>query len=293
MKLPAEPSSLRSPPSYGEGGQYELRVDEFTRRLIPDGLWKIAEPLVPEAPRRAQGGGIARADDRATFTAIVFVLATGCAWRHLPPGFGISHQTAHRRFAEWSQNGLWAKLHRAVLDRLGAAGDIDWSRAIVDAASLRAKKGGSLTGPNPTDRAKAGSKIHVLTDRAGLPLALGVSAANLHDSQALEPLVQGIPKIRSRRGPRRRKPAKLHADKAYDTPDCHRALRERGIGDRIARRGVESSARLGRHRWVVERTIAWLGGYRRLTIRYERHGHLFAAFLALAAALTCYKKLTN
>nr|BFF25032.1 hypothetical protein GCM10025732_29970 [Glycomyces mayteni] len=92
-------------------------------------------------------------------------------------------------------------------------------------------------------------------------------------------------------GPRRRKPAKIHADKAYDIPDCHRALRERRIRDRIARRGIESSARLGRHRWVIERTIAWLGGYCRLTLRYERYGHLFAVFLALAAALTCYKKI--
>jgi transposase len=115
----------------------------------------------------------------------------------------------------------------------------------------------------------------------------------MHDSQAFEPLIQGIPKVRSRRGPRRRKPAKVHADKAYDIPDCHRALRERSICDRIARRGIESSARLGRHRWVIERTIAWLGGYRRLTLRYERHGHLFAAFLALAAAITCYKKLAR
>nr|WP_232822575.1 IS5 family transposase [Glycomyces dulcitolivorans] len=267
-------------------------MTEYAKRLVPDGLWAITCPLVPAAPRRPQGGGSPRVDDRAVFGAIVFVLTTGCAWRHLPPLFSVSHQTAHRRFTEWSAAGLWAKLHRAVLDRLGAAGDIDWSRVIVDAAGLRAKKG-SLTGPNPVDRGKAGSKIHVLTDRDGLPLALGVSAANMHDSQAFEPLIQGIPKIRSRRGPRRRKPGKVHADRAYDIPDCHRTLRERRIGDRIARRGIESSTRLGKHRWAVERTIAWLGGYRRLTLRYERHGHLFAAFLALAAALTCYKKLAS
>jgi len=71
----------------------------------------------------------------------VFVLTTRCAWRHLPPVFGVPYQTAHRRFTEWSDAALWAKLHRAVLDRLGAAGEIDWSRAIVDGASLRAKKG--------------------------------------------------------------------------------------------------------------------------------------------------------
>jgi transposase len=108
---------------------------------VPDGLWEIVAPLIPEPPRRRQGGGIARVDDRAVFTAIVFVLTTGCAWRHLPPCFGVSKATAHRRFVEWTGAGLWRRLHRAVLDRLGAAGEVDWTRAIVDAASVRAKKG--------------------------------------------------------------------------------------------------------------------------------------------------------
>jgi hypothetical protein len=62
---------------------------------------------------------------------------------------------------------------------------------------------------------------------------------------------------------------------------------------RIARKGIESSEKLGQHRWVSQRSIAWLFGYRRLTIRYERHAHLFSAFLTLAAVLTCYKKLTK
>jgi transposase len=125
-----------------QGIWYCSSVDEFAKRLVPDGLWEIVEPLIPVAPRRAQGGGIARADDRAVLGAIVFVLTSGWAWRLLPPTFGVSHLSAHRRFTEWSEVGLWAKLHRAVLDRLGAAGDIDWSRSIVDAASMRAKKEG-------------------------------------------------------------------------------------------------------------------------------------------------------
>lgn len=116
-------------------------MNEFARCLVPDGLWDITESLIPVAPKRAQGGGIARSDNRQVFAAMVFVLTSGCAWRHLPPTFGVSYQTAHRRFAEWSEAGLWAKLHRAMLDRLGSAGDIDWSRAIVDGASLRAKRG--------------------------------------------------------------------------------------------------------------------------------------------------------
>ncbi|MFJ9721343.1 transposase [Streptomyces sp. NPDC101209] len=81
---------------------------------------------------------------------------------------------------------------------------------------LRQREGGKrgpLTEPNPTDRGKAGSKIHLITDRNGLPLSLGISAANMHDSLGLQPLVRGIPPIRTRRGPRRRRPAKLRGDK--------------------------------------------------------------------------------
>jgi transposase len=150
-----------------------------------------------------------------------------------------------------------------------------------------------MTGPNPVDRGKPGSKIHVLCDRNGLPLAVAVTAANTHDSNALEPLVQAVPAIRSRRGPRRRRPAKLHADKAYDYPHLRTMLRQRGITPRIARRGVDTSDRLGRHRWKIERTIAWLFGYHRLATRYERTAKHFAAFLTLAAALTCYKRIPN
>ena len=148
-----------------------------------------------------------------------------------------------------------------------------------------------MTGPSPVDRGKPGSKIHVLSERAGLPLVVGVSAANTNDSYALKPLVTAIPAIRSRRGPRRRKPDKLHADKAYDHAELRAWVHRRGIRVRIARKGVETSKKLGRHRWVIERTISWLTGYRRLTIRYERKANHFLAFLTLAAAITCFKKL--
>ncbi len=143
------------------------------------------------------------------------------------------------------------------------------------------------------DRGKPGSKIHALSDRAGLPLAVGVSAANTNDHHAVKPLVKAIPAVRSRRGPRRGRPTKLHADKAYDVTELRAWLRQRKITPRIARKGIESSKKLGKHRWVIERSIAWLFGYRCLTIRYERHAHLFSAFLTLVAALTCYKKLTK
>ncbi|MCX5402662.1 IS5 family transposase [Streptomyces sp. NBC_00335] len=265
---------------------------DLSKRLVPDALWELVAPLLPSFAARPQGGGTAPCDERAVFTAVVYVLTTGCAWRHLPPTFGTSPATAHRRFTIWTEAGLWRRLHRAVLDELGARGKVDWTSAIVAAASVRAKRG-SLTGPNPVDRGKKGSKLHVLSDAQGVPLTVAVSGANMHDSLALKPLILGIPAIRSRRGPRRRRPVKLRADKAYFSAEHLAWLRERGLVARIARPGVDSGKRLGRHRWKIERSIAWLFGYRRLTVRYERKGSHFLAFLGLAAALTCYKKLAK
>ena len=132
---------------------------------------------------------------------------------------------------------------------------------------------GGTGGANPVDRGKPGSKYHLLIDAGGIPLAV------------LGP--------RGRPGRPRKRPAKLHADKGYDFPTCRRALRRRGISPRIARRGIESSTRLGRHRWKVERSLAWLLGCRRLTVRYERRADLLTAFLQLACALLCAGKLTT
>jgi transposase len=113
----------------------------LAKRLVPDGLWEIVAPLLPPPKRRRQGGGLRPVEDRAVFTAVVYVLTTGCAWRHLPPVFGVSKATAHRRFVAWTQAGVWRRLHVAVLDRLGERGEIDWSRAVIDGAAVRAKRG--------------------------------------------------------------------------------------------------------------------------------------------------------
>jgi transposase len=133
-----------------------------------------------------------------------------------------------------------------------------------------------------------------VVDRAGVPLAVEVTAANLHDSRMLEPMLDAIPPLKTgRRGRPRRRPEKLHADKGYDFRRCRDACRRRGVKYRIARRGVESTERLGRHRWVVERTLAWLARYRRLTIRYERLVAMHRAFLHLGCALICLNYLTR
>lgn len=114
------------------------------------------------------------------------------------------------------------------------------------------------------------------------------SGANVHDSMLLEATVDAIVPIRQPRGRPRKRPDKLDADKGYDFPRCRKALRDRGIVPRIARRGIESSERLGRHRWVVERTLSWLNRFRRLTVRYERRPDIHQAFLSLGCAMICW-----
>jgi IS5 family transposase len=131
----------------------------------------------------------------------------------------------------------------------------------------------------------------VAGEAGGLPLAVILSAANANDSTMLEAVLDDIPAIRMPTGRRRRRPAKVHGDKAYDHRRCRAYLRRRGIRPRIARRRIESSTRLGRHRWTIERTGAWLGGFRRLRIRYERSSERFYALAMLACSVICFNAL--
>ncbi len=113
---------------------------------VRDELWEAVRPLLPEH-RADPRGGRPRVDDRVCFNAIVFVLFTGIAWRHLPREMGCSPATAHRRLAEWQSVGVWERLHRELLRELNAAGRIDWSASVVDGSHIRALLGGSTPGP--------------------------------------------------------------------------------------------------------------------------------------------------
>jgi transposase len=110
--------------------------------VVEDELWVLVEPLLPVPPRRFRYPGRRRLDDRQVLQGILFVLHTGIGWEHLPQelGFG-SGMTAWRRLHEWQRAGVWARLHRLLLERLQAAGEIDWSRALIDASYVQAKKG--------------------------------------------------------------------------------------------------------------------------------------------------------
>lgn len=129
-----------------------------------------------------------------------------------------------------------------------------------------------------------------MCDRKGVPLAILVSAANTPDAHLLFPLLDSVAPVRSRRGRPRNRPAKLHADKAYDQRAVRSELRARGIMARIARKGIDSSDRLGRHRWIVESCLSWMTNNRRLARRYERKADHFQAFATLAGLLICYRR---
>jgi transposase len=118
-----------------------------------------------------------------------------------------------------------------------------------------------------------------------------VSAANVPDAAMLEPLLDIVPPIAQPIGRSRFRPDKLHGDKAYDSRRSRASCRARSIVPRIARRGIESSERLGCYRWVVERSFAWVHRFRRLVIRYERRADIHRGFLTLAAIAVCIRFL--
>jgi transposase len=107
--------------------------------------------------------------------------------------------TCLRRLKQWHRRGVFQKLYEILLDELNGADKIDWSRALVDSATTKAPSGGEKTGPNPTDRRKLGSKVHVLVDAKGVPLAVKLTGANAHDITQIIPLVDEVPLVRGKK----------------------------------------------------------------------------------------------
>lgn len=129
-----------------------------------------------------------------------------------------------------------------------------------------------------------------MVDRTGLPLSCVLSGANRNDAKMLEAVVKAVPPF-DRGSVLPPRGVKLHADKGYDFDFCRSLLRQQGLVPRIARRGVESSERLGKHRWVVERTHSWLSQFRRLRVRYERRDDIHLGFSVLGCSLICFREL--
>jgi transposase len=150
---------------------------------------------------------------------------------------------------------------------------------------------GALTGPSPVDRARTGSKHHLLTDSSGIPLAISLTGGQRNDVTQLLPLIDGVGPVRGKVGRPRQRAERLLADRGYDHDKYRRELRKRGVKPVIARRGSDHGSGLGRERWVVERTFAHLHNLRRLRTRYERDDQLHLAFMLLGCAVVCQRRL--
>jgi transposase len=260
----------------------------MAKPLLPNELWNIIEPMLPEW-KPSPKGGQPRLDDRKALTGILFVLKTGIPWEDLPREMGCGcGMTCWRRLRDWQADGTWDRIHKVLLDRLRKADKIDWSRAVIDSSSVRAAYGGGSAGPSPVDRSKPGTKHHVLTDGNGIPLSTSVTGANEADITELLPLVDAIPPVTGKPGRPRSRPDAAMADRAYDSEPHREALRERGIEPLLAKRNTEHGSGLGAFRWVVERTLSWFHQNRRLRIRYERRDDIHQGLLTLAAIKICF-----
>ena len=121
----------------------------MSKPLVPDELWEVVRPMLPKHRRKPGRRGRPPVDDRAALGGILFVLKTGIPWQALPAeAFGVSGSSCWRRFSEWTTAGVWPRLHRRLLNRLGKAGGVNLDRVVADSQS-RAKKGARTPAPTP------------------------------------------------------------------------------------------------------------------------------------------------
>lgn len=258
---------------------------------LPDEFYDlVSHHLPPELPIGPEGGR-PRVMHRVVLKVIWLVLVTGCRWEDVPGEMGCSGRTAQRRLRHWEELGIWDRLHADLLRLLRQADKLDPNLVIVDGVIVRAFGGGEETGPSPVDRRKLGSKHTLLVDRHGVPMAIRTAAANVSDHREIIPLVLEFPKVGGKVGRPKETPDELYADRGYDSGATCALLAWLGIKPHIAQRKTEHGSGLGTIRWVVERTIAWLKGLRRMRIRYDRLLVIQHAWNTLAASVICFRML--
>lgn len=255
---------------------------------IPDELWKKIKPLLGKE-KRAGTPGRPAIPYRTVFDGILHLLRTGGQWKHAPREFG-SGSTLHRRFQQWRRRGVFTRLWRLLLREYDSKRGILWLWQALDSASTKAPLGGKATGQNPTDRAKLGTKRHVVCDQRGAPLGLVISGANRHDKKKALATIDAIGLARP--AVSAAEPQHLCGDKGYDYEDIRAGLKARGYTTHIPQRGEPKFTGERTHqpkRWVVERLHSWLNRYRRLLVRWEKSEQNYIALIYFAFALQLYR----
>ena len=216
-----------------------------------------------------------------------FFVREGVQWRELRAAAGRAcGSTLRRRLDSWSATALLRQVHAALVRMVRSGPEVaSWEAVVVDSCSVRAKHGGELTGPNPTDRGKAGTKYHVVVATDGLPLGAVPSAANVHDTR-LFPHLLGLAQVVCAAIGR------LYADAAYDSADNRRLCAREGIQPHIREVGQPHGSGLGSVRCIVEHDCAWLLANKRLDRRQDRLGRVILALLNAACIFVIANRLS-
>jgi transposase len=219
--------------------------------------------------------------------AIFFRLRTGCEWNALSATGICSSSSAHRRFQEWSEAGVFLKLWQLGLAEYDALVGIDWAWLSMDGAMTKAPLGGKKVGRNPTDRGKQGTKRSLLSEGGGVPIGLALAGANRNDFKLLRETIQSL--VRARPEPTSEAPQGMCLDKGYGYNEVRAILVEFAFTAHIRARGEEAEAikqeaGFKARRWVVERTHSWMNRFRAILIRWEKKAANFLALLHLACA---------
>lgn len=258
---------------------------------LPRPLWRKLKKCLPKRKRKQKKrGGRPRCCDRAVINAIWYVLWTGCQWKALHRNwFGVSASVVHARFQSWREAGVFEKLMRQLAKFYGKKRGIKWKWQALDSKTCAAPLGCEVTGRNPTDRGKQGSKIHLLVDKRGAPLAVVITGANRHDKTAAVDLIVSVVVERPK------KEQHLCADKAYDSADIRELVTPKGYTPHIKPnsrnskqpapqpRGLAETTRPAR-RWVVERTLSWLTKRRSIRTRWAKKAVNWLALVQFACA---------
>ena len=260
---------------------------------MPEPFYEAVIEFLPELKEPGPQGGRRPVPHDTVLKVIWFVLVTGCRWKDVPLELGCCGETARTRLQAWKEAGIWDRVHRVFLTMLRQQGKLDTRTAIIDSTQLRVFGGGDRSGPSPVDRRKDGTKYSLLVDRHGIPLVLQSSSANTSDHRQILSTVVAFPHVGGRPGRPKEHPDELYADAGYDSDAARCILRFLGIEPHIRRRKGTHGSHLGRVRWVVERTISWIKGLRRMRIRYDRKDSIIDAWSKLAAGVICFQMLSD
>ena len=214
-----------------------------------------------------------------------FFVREGVQWRELRAAAGRAcGSTLRRRLDGWSATALLRQVHVALVRMVRAGPEVAAWDVVVDSCSVRAKRGGELTGPKPTDRGKAGTKYHVVASTDGLPLGVVPSAANVHDTRLFPHLLRLALVVCAAIG-------RLYADAAYDSADNRGLCAREGIQPFIREVGQPHGSGLASVRCVVEHDCAWLLANKRLDRRHDRLGRVILALLTTACIFVIANRL--